>query len=214
MVPAPATSPPLPATATSGRRGLRSRAWTTQVQSKATPAPREGGEGLRLRGESLPGTWPGADVHFGKALLAGHCREEVGAVGTGGHTGSERPSGAGSAAGGADGTRGGGPGLWVGGAVSPPPGRRWAVRDTERRSRTLAAVGEARPPERDGTGASGAWDAALLWPRLSARPSSHTADTREPSEQGRGPEGHAAARGQGTCPRLVSETPPGGQSGG
>lgn len=122
MVPAPATSPPLPATATSGRRGLRSRAWTTQVQSKATPAPREGGEGLRLRGESLPGTWPGADVHFGKALLAGHCREEVGAVGTGGHTGSERPSGAGSAAGGADGTRGGGPGLWVGGAVSPRDG--------------------------------------------------------------------------------------------
>lgn len=114
-MPAPATSPPLPATATSGRRGLRSRAWTTQVQSKATPAPREGGEGLRLRGESLPGTWPGADVHFGKALLAGHCREEVGAVGTGGHTGSERPSGAGSAAGGADGTRGGG-------AVSPRDG--------------------------------------------------------------------------------------------
>lgn len=144
MVPAPATSPPLPATATSGRRGLRSRAWTTQVQSKATPAPREGGEGLRLRGESLPGTWPGADVHFGKALLAGHCREEVVAVGTGGHTGSERPSGAGSAAGGADGTRGAGQGSgWAG--PSPPgtalgsQGHRAAFADTGRRGRGSAA---------------------------------------------------------------------------
>lgn len=207
MVPAPATSPPLPATATSGRRGLRSRAWTTQVQSKATPAPREGGEGLRLRGESLPGTWPGADVHFGKALLAGHCREEVVAVGTGGHTGSERPSGAGSAAGGADGTRGGGPGLWVGGAVSP--------RDGAGQSGTQSGVRGHWPPwARLGRPSGTGQGRALLWPRLSARPSSHTADTREPSEQGRGPEGHAAARGQGTCPRLVSETPPGGQSGG